>query len=378
MSEELCFEGCNFFRLRICYSILSGRRIKIRNIRKNEDAPGIRDYESKLLNLIDRITNGTRIEIGATGTMVTIRPGLIIGGNVTFDCGSSRCLSYFLEPLVMISPFCKNPLVAKLKGVTNAPDELSVDAIKGTWFSVYNKFVLNDEKLDLKISARGLMPDGGGSIIFTAPIVKTLRSPKREKAGKVCKIRGYAYVSKVTPSVAYRMITEAKKTLTGYIADVYITVDHRKGDGGGKSPGYGLFLTAETTEGVVYHGEAISRPKGVEGDPLTAEEIGNQAAVALLNQIHAGGSLDSSAQSLAATFVTLCQKDVSKFLFGPFTVYSVNCLRHLKKFFEVQFKIEEWRKIVTEEQESLAMGSLNKSMVTGMGIGYSNLNKLVL
>lgn len=88
------------------------------------------------------------------------------------DCGVERCLSYFFEPLIIISPFCKNPITAKLKGllapcilygcisssmvflflgVTNAPGELSVDAIKATWLSVYNKFVLNDEKLELKV-----------------------------------------------------------------------------------------------------------------------------------------------------------------------------------------------------------------------------------
>lgn len=57
---------------------------------------------------------------------------------------------------------------------------------------------------------------------------------QREKSGKVCKIRGQAYVTKVTPSLAYRMIDAAKKMLHGYIADVYITVDQRKGDAGGK------------------------------------------------------------------------------------------------------------------------------------------------
>ncbi|KJH39939.1 RNA 3-prime-terminal phosphate cyclase, insert domain protein [Dictyocaulus viviparus] len=110
-----------------------------------------------------------------------------------------------------------------------------------------------------------------------------------EKQGKICKIRGQAYITKVTPSLAYRVIDAAKKMLHGYISDVYITVDHRKGDVGGNdfsSPGYGLFLTAETTEGVIYHGEAISKPKGEAGDPSVAEDVGTHAAVALLEEIY--------------------------------------------------------------------------------------------
>ena len=50
----------------------------------------------------------------------------------------------------------------------------------------------------------------------------------------MCKIRGQAYVTKVTPSLAYRMIDTAKKTLHGYISDVFVTVDQRKGDAGGR------------------------------------------------------------------------------------------------------------------------------------------------
>lgn len=116
--------------------------------------------------------------------------------------------------------------------------------------------------------------------------MKTLRPAQRENPGKICKIRGLAYVCKVSPSIAQRMIDAAKEMLRGYIADVYITVDQRKGASGGNSPGFGIFLTAETTEGVFYHGEAMSKPKYVEGDQLVPEDVGKNAAEALLNEIY--------------------------------------------------------------------------------------------
>lgn len=50
----------------------------------------------------------------------------------------------------MVAPFCKNPLKVVLKGVTNKPTELSVDAIRQTWLPVFNKFVINDEILKIK------------------------------------------------------------------------------------------------------------------------------------------------------------------------------------------------------------------------------------
>ncbi|VDK52314.1 unnamed protein product [Anisakis simplex] len=380
--EEVQFEGCNFMRQHLTYSILSGRPVTIKKIRSMNDEPGIKgsnmdgicdvailveimrsfvaDFETKLLSMFEKITNGTRIEISQTGTQIHFVPGMIQGGSVSMDCGTERCLSYFLEPLLMLAPFCKRPLSARLTGVTNAPDELSVDAVRSTWLPVFKKFVLNDEQLDIKIVNRGLKPNGGGSIVFTAPIVRTLRPVQFESPGKVCKIRGMAYVTKVSPSLAHRMIESAKQTLRGYIADVYITVDQRKGDAGGLSPGYGLFLTAETTEGVVYHGESMSKPKDEAGTPLMAEDVGHLAASQLLDQIYLGGCVDGSAQALAVTFMTLCEKDVNKYLFGPLTTY------WLASF------------CFDQSEKEKRLGSEDKAMLTCIGVGYSNLNKIVL
>lgn len=113
--------------------------------------------------------------------------------------------------------------------------------------------------------------------------------------------------------------------------------------------------------------------------------------------------MDSSAQTLACSFMALGQKDVSKFLFGPLTVYrygfsffvsmrevffsqvlfSVHSLRHLKSFFEIQFKVDEWRSLRSsgggkDDEEEMRIGSEQKALVTAMGIGFSNLNKIVL
>lgn len=74
------------------------------------------------------------------------------GGEFDLDCSkTSRCLSYFLEPLLILSPFCKSSLKVVLKGITNSPYEISVDTIQATWLPIFNKFVLNDENLSIKV-----------------------------------------------------------------------------------------------------------------------------------------------------------------------------------------------------------------------------------
>ena len=67
--------------------------------------------------------------------------------------------------------------------------------------------------------------------------------------GKVKKIRGVAYALRTSPTMTNRMVEAAKGVLLKYIPDVFINTDHRKGPASGLSPGFGITITAETTNG---------------------------------------------------------------------------------------------------------------------------------
>lgn len=100
------------------------------------------DFEVSLLRLLEKITNGTVIEISYTGASVALvilafiylrtgtsfllKPGVITGGAITHECPLSRSIGYFLEPIVMIAPFSKKPVNLTLKGITTDDHDLSV------------------------------------------------------------------------------------------------------------------------------------------------------------------------------------------------------------------------------------------------------------
>lgn len=85
----LTFSGHEFLRQRLVLSILSGKHVKIDKIRPEDKNPGLRgkyvplfssstlpkylplDYEVSLLRLLERITNGTVIEISVTGAPIS-------------------------------------------------------------------------------------------------------------------------------------------------------------------------------------------------------------------------------------------------------------------------------------------------------------------
>lgn len=89
-NDVLYYKGSNFFRQRLLLSTLSGRVIKIEDIRSTHDDPGLREYEVNLIRLLDKVTNGTRVELSETGTSLYYQPGILIGGQVTHSCSTQR------------------------------------------------------------------------------------------------------------------------------------------------------------------------------------------------------------------------------------------------------------------------------------------------
>ena len=125
-------DGATQFRLRLAASILSSRPLLLRNIRYDDlDAPGLREHEASFLRLLDRMTNGTKIEINSTGTQLRFRPGVLLGGEVEHDCptttttgggggtGGARSVGWFLEGILPLAAFGKEPLHLTLRGITD-------------------------------------------------------------------------------------------------------------------------------------------------------------------------------------------------------------------------------------------------------------------
>lgn len=376
-ADFLKYEGSNYFRQRLILSTLSARSVRITKIRHNDVEPGLKEYEANFLRLLDEITNGAIISISRSGTSFQYTPGLLLGGTVTHDCNPGRGIGYYLEALLCLAPFCKNPIDITLRGVTNSLHDPSVDQIQRSSLPLLKKFLGTDEGVELKILQRGAAPEGGGAVRFMCPCRQKLRPVQFLDQGKIKRIRGIAWAVRVSPTTPNRILEAAKGVLLNFIPDIFITSDSNKGRGSGKSPGFGITLVAETTSGVCFTAEMCSQPKGSEEPPSVAEDLGKEAAHLLLEEIYRGGCVDSISQSLACVLMVTSPQDISKVLVGSLSPYSVQMLRHIRDFFQTLFKVEEAKKdAVGADGESLRQGGESERLVlTVMGVGYSNLTK---
>eukprot|EP01091_Cochliopodium_minus_P015712 TRINITY_DN5676_c0_g1_i1.p1 TRINITY_DN5676_c0_g1~~TRINITY_DN5676_c0_g1_i1.p1 ORF type:complete len:419 (-),score=89.89 TRINITY_DN5676_c0_g1_i1:28-1245(-) len=355
----ITFKGCSHFRQRIVCATLSGKPIKITEIRAKSEEPGIRDFEASFLRLIgDKMTTGSHVEINHTGTTVYYKPGILTGGFVDHNCGLSRSIGWFLEGLVCLAPFGKERLIATLEGITNDNEDPSIDIFRTVTLPQLRHFGVDARDLEFQVVSRGVKPEGGGKVILKCPVMKTLNPIKLIEPGKIKRIRGIAFTLRVSPILSNRIVDGSKQILMDYTQDIYIYSDHCKGEVAGKSPGYGISLVAETTTGCVLGAEYLS-PVGT-----LPEDLGKDVAKLMLQEISFNGCVDSSTQGVMLLWMVLSQESISKIRLGKLTPYTIKCLRNLKTFFGVTFKI------VTEEES-------NTVILSCVGTGFENLSKRI-
>lgn len=352
------FQGCANFRQRVVSSILSGKRLKITEIRADDnEMPGIQDFEACFLRLIDQITDGTRIEINETGTTFRMVPGIITCGlDLVHDCGTSRSIGWFIEGILPLVCLGKHPLNIILSGITHDTTGFSTDALINVTLPLLRRFGMGGATIEVK--TRGFPPNGGGSITFQAPMVREVDPIHMVDMGLIKRVRGSALAARVSPTLLTRVVDSARGVLNNYIPDVYIHSDHHRTKTGGNSPGYSFALYAESTTGIVLSAER----KAEQGE--LPEDVGTEGAILLLDEIKRGGVVDTAHQVLALQIMILGPEDVCKIRFGELSEVSIEVLRLLKEAFGIVFKIRR------DADTDTVLLSCN-------GIGYQNISRKV-
>lgn len=257
-AEPLHYHGANFFRLRVVLATLFQRPLHISDIRCDAINPGVQKYEANLLRLIDKVTDGGRFFVDVTGTEVRYTPGRLVGGDdLVHDCGTERNISYFLEALMLLAPFAKKPLSIKLKGITHgsacsdaeAPLDPSIDLVRSVFPSIMTRMGVATDGMSVALLKRGVAPLGKGEVEFSCPVVRKVQPFQLIEEGRVKRVRGVAYTSKVSPQFAVRMIDRVRCVLNDFLPDVWVYHAASKLDKDGPSPGYGITLIAETMKG---------------------------------------------------------------------------------------------------------------------------------
>jgi len=211
-------------------SLLSGRQIIVKDIRSQDENPGLSDYEMSLLKLLEKVTNGSVVNINKTGTRVIFRPGMIDcneGLPIEHECHLARNLTYYLEVVVPLAVFGKTILNLTLKGNTDDNLDQSIDCFKNAWQHLLKIFAA-EGSLDITVQKSGFAPLGGGVVQIVQRFAKKLESVSMVDEGKIKRVRGLLTSAKVSPQLTTRVVDKVREVLNDYIPDVWIHTDHYK------------------------------------------------------------------------------------------------------------------------------------------------------
>jgi RNA 3'-terminal phosphate cyclase-like protein len=373
MSTTLKFEdGSVQFRQRLVVSLLSHRTLLIKNIRADDlEHPGLHEHEASFLRLVDKLTNGSRIEINATGTQLRFQPGVMLGGDIEHVCSGERSIGWFLEGILPLAPFGKEDLSLDLEGITDGccHQDPSPDYLKAAIVPLMGHFGIGVDQDEspppsINIVQRGAAPNGiHGKVELYVPRTKELSPIDLTDEGLIRRVRGTVTSCRLAPSSAARVAHSCKGLLHRLLPDVWIhtNVNSTKQCGGVTSPGLCLVVSAESTTGAVLTAECCLDPNQERGAVLP-EDLGQRGAAMVLEEVKRGGCVDTTAQSLALLWMCLGPEDVARIRFGTLSHYTIESLRLFKKAFGVEFKVKP-----DHENQTVLMSCL--------GTGFRNMAK---
>ena len=167
-----------------------------------------------------------------------------------FDCGSGRALSYYVEGVLPLCLFGKNPL--NLRGRSNDEVDVSLDSLAAVYTTLMKG--LGVEDFHLAGFRRGV--EDGEATLTLAPLPRLEQPVLLPDPGKVKRVRGTVYCFKGSPQLANRVAYSAKGALQQLLPDIWISADFTKR---GSQSLLGISLSAETSTGLVSAADAFRR-----------------------------------------------------------------------------------------------------------------------
>jgi len=303
--------GGQILRTALALSAITGRPLELFDIRKGRTTPGLGNQHLASVRALAQIAQA-QVEGDRLGsdrlrlTPTTVRTG-------TFSCdvaeerGSAGSVTLVLQ--ACLPPLClaPNPSQLVLRGGTHVPWSPPVHYVQAVLLPMLEPLGI---RASLELVRAGWYPAGGGEIRVTMQPASRLISQTWNSRGTLRHITGWSIVSNLPNDVAQRQQRAVCDALRAQHLDAVIECVALP------SPGTGtcVVLVAEfesTRAGFA----ALGKP----GKP--AEQVGREAARALLEFLNTDAALEEHLADQVAIFLALAQ--------GPSAFTTAKITRHL-------------------------------------------------
>lgn len=262
--------GGQIVRTATALSALTGKEVRIGNIRANRSTPGLRPQHVKGIEALAELCDADLEGVEVRSQKVTFRPGEIKPKDLKIDIGTAGSVTLLLQSLMPPLMKCDEEVVIEIKGGTDVKWSPPVDYTRSVLLPLLQN---HGYDASLEVKRRGFYPKGGGNVVFRfkGSDMKEFDLVEREE---IQGIEGVSYASEHLrdADVADRQAGAARKALQ---EEFELTPEIKADYCDTRCPGSGLQIRLKTENSVI-GGNAL----GEKGKP--SEKVGKEAAEDLI------------------------------------------------------------------------------------------------
>ncbi len=262
--------GGQILRSAVALSCLLGQEIRVINIRKRRNKPGLKMQHLHGIELAMRMCNAEVVGAALGSTELRFSPGKIRGGKYSVDIGTAGSITLVLQVALPIAIASKEAVTFDIRGGTDVPYSPPVDYYLHVLFPILNMF---GAKITGQVLERGYYPEGGGRARIKV-MPGQLNDLNIEKRGNIIEKSAYVNMRGLPNEVLERLLRE----LSGFKTELDVKEKSI-------SRGCGITLVS-TFESTKMAGSFLCR-RG-----LRAEKVAKNALKLLDEELNSVGTVD--------------------------------------------------------------------------------------
>ncbi len=263
--------GGQIVRTSVALSAVTGRPVRIENIRRNRPKPGLAAQHVRAIQALAEIARAETRGVKLESREIEFVPGRISAGTYDIDIGTAGSVTLLIQCILPALSAAEGPVTLRVKGGTDVRWSPTVDYLKNVALPAISLFGVIAE---FACERRGYYPRGGGIVLLRT-------EPSRLRQARVDRldsnILGISHCGSLPEHVARRQAEAALELLreNGYEASIDLEVVSAS------SPGSGITLWSG------FKGSSALGERGVR-----AEDVGREAALGLLDELRSKASVD--------------------------------------------------------------------------------------
>ena len=213
--------GGQILRTALALSLITGKVIKIENIRAQRPKPGLMPQHLEAVAAAAAV-GSARVEGAHLQSLsLLFEPTTICSGAFEFDVGTAGSTPLVLQTIFLPLSFAQRPSSVTLIGGTHVPWSPCFHYLDLHWLTYMRQIGFNAE---LKLELAGFYPHGGGRMRADIRPATGLTPLNVTERGALKSIRGLSAIANLDWSVAERQKQQALKRLKDLSQDIEIEI----------------------------------------------------------------------------------------------------------------------------------------------------------